>query len=260
MEEALRLLRRVREILSSLRIAQFMEEEGFPRPMLFLLGVLLIFGLLNCVLGYRLLRFWMMLIGLMVGAGVGFGLCWYRGIPQESRKTYILAMLVAGFGVAAVTFLYYKIGIFIMVAALGIVLSIYIILPNSSAMFYLCLLLGIGLGLLALRFDREIIIFTTSLFGGALSGYCLSKLLTLEEVPYGIAMAGALGFLGMLIQLVANPGKKRDEEEEPRREKSLRPDRNVRQENDDFYEKYLDGEDVFDAGTVPRRRQRGGRR
>ena len=256
MEEALRLLRRVREILSSLRITQFMEEGGFPRAMLLLLGALLFFGLLNCLLGYRLLRFWMMLIGLLVGAGLGFGLCWYRGISTESRRTYMLAMLVAGFGVAAVTFLYYKVGIFIMVAALGIVLSIYIILPNSSAMFYLCLLHGIGLGLLALRFDREIIIFTTSLFGGALSGYCISKILSLEEVPYGIAMAGALGFLGMLIQLVANPGQKREEEEKPSREKRERPLRNVRQENDAFYEKYLDGEDVFDAGAVPRRRQR----
>ena len=34
-------------------------------------GVLLIFGILNCLLGYRLLRFWMMLGGFGVGAGIG---------------------------------------------------------------------------------------------------------------------------------------------------------------------------------------------
>lgn len=252
-EEVLQVLRRIRELLSGLRLRELLAGEGvFPRAGLFLFAALLVFGLVNCVLGYRLMRFWMMLIGLAVGAGLGYVLCRYVKIPPETRRTYLLAMLVAGFGVAAVTFLYYRAGIFLMVAALGIVLSIYVILPNSSAMFYLCLLLGIGLGLLALRFDREIIIFTTSLFGGALSGYCLSKILSLEEVPYGLAMAGALGFLGMLIQLVANPARAREEPREREQERSPRPDR---RENDAFYEKYLDGEDVFDARRVPRRKR-----
>ena len=31
--------------------------------------VLLIFGVINCILGYRLLRFWMMLCGFVIGAG-----------------------------------------------------------------------------------------------------------------------------------------------------------------------------------------------
>lgn len=35
--------------------------------------VLLIFGVINCILGYRLLRFWMMLCGFVIGAGIGFG-------------------------------------------------------------------------------------------------------------------------------------------------------------------------------------------
>lgn len=36
-------------------------------------AVLLIFGVINCILGYRLLRFWMMLCGFVIGAGIGFG-------------------------------------------------------------------------------------------------------------------------------------------------------------------------------------------
>jgi len=32
--------------------------------------VLLIFGVINCILGYRLLRFWMMLGGFLVGGGL----------------------------------------------------------------------------------------------------------------------------------------------------------------------------------------------
>ena len=36
-----------------------------------LFGVVLVFGIMNCVLGYRLLRFWMMIFGFLIGAGIG---------------------------------------------------------------------------------------------------------------------------------------------------------------------------------------------
>ena len=35
-------------------------------------GIVLVFGLVNCILGYRLLRFWMMIFGFLMGAGAGF--------------------------------------------------------------------------------------------------------------------------------------------------------------------------------------------
>lgn len=35
-----------------------------------LFGVVLVFGIMNCVLGYRLLRFWMMIFGFLIGAGI----------------------------------------------------------------------------------------------------------------------------------------------------------------------------------------------
>ena len=41
--------------------------------------VLLIFGVINCILGYRLLRFWMMLCGFVIGAGIGFGAAYTGG-------------------------------------------------------------------------------------------------------------------------------------------------------------------------------------
>ena len=34
-------------------------------------GLVLVFGLMNCILGYRMLRFWMMLFGFLIGAGIG---------------------------------------------------------------------------------------------------------------------------------------------------------------------------------------------
>ena len=47
-----------------------MEQIG--QLMMIVYGVLCVFGLLNCILGYRILRFWMMIFGFLMGAGAGF--------------------------------------------------------------------------------------------------------------------------------------------------------------------------------------------
>ena len=38
--------------------------EQISQLMVIVYGVLCVFGLLNCILGYRILRFWMMIFGL----------------------------------------------------------------------------------------------------------------------------------------------------------------------------------------------------
>ena len=39
----------------------FMDSDLVNRFMMVIFAVILVFGVLNCILGYRLLRFWMML-------------------------------------------------------------------------------------------------------------------------------------------------------------------------------------------------------
>ena len=48
--------------------------------------VLLIFGVINCILGYRLLRFWMMLCGFVIGAGIGFGAAYTGGVTEKEYQ------------------------------------------------------------------------------------------------------------------------------------------------------------------------------
>ena len=50
--------------------------------------VLLIFGVINCILGYRLLRFWMMLCGFVIGAGIGFGAAYTGGVTEKYMYTF----------------------------------------------------------------------------------------------------------------------------------------------------------------------------
>lgn len=202
-----------------------------------LFGVLLVFGIINCILGYRLLRFWMMLFGFGIGAGLGlFGA--YRSGTEE-KTIYIAAMAAAGVALAIVAFLIFKAGIFILGAGLGLTLSIYLIHPTSSFTFFVCLLIGVGLGVVAMRYEREVIIVGTSLLGGVLTGVSLAKLGGMAEIPYGIGMSAGAAILGTLIQFALNKPKYDDDEDEYEDEDDRRPRRKRELTDED----YLDAED-----------------
>ena len=189
--------------------------------MIIVFGIVFVFGLTNCILGYRLLRFWMMIFGFCIGAGIGFFLV-YR-IDTEEKAYYMAAMLGIGVVMAVLAFMIYRAGIFILGAGLGLFLSIYLIHPTSSFSFFLCILIGVGIGVLALRYDREVIIVGTSFLGGVTAGLSLAKLLAMDQIPYGILFGAAFAILGMLIQFAINKpraAKATRREEQPDRRSS----------------------------------------
>ena len=141
--------------------------------------VLLIFGVINCILGYRLLRFWMMLCGFVIGAGIGFGAAYTGGVTE--KYMYAVFMVGAGVLLAVIAFVSYKIGIFILGAGIGIGLGIYVFHPTTSLVFFFCLLLGVGLGVLAMKQAREVLIIGTSLLGGAMAGFSAAKMMTRKK-------------------------------------------------------------------------------
>lgn len=165
-------------------------------------AILLVFGAVNCVLGYRLLRFWMMLFGFVIGAGIGFGAAFSMG--ARDRIVFIAAAAGVGLVLAVIAFLSYKVGIFVLGAGLGISVGVYVLHPTSSLVFFLCILAGVLLGSLAMKWAREVIIVGTSFMGGAMAGVSAAKLGGLADIPYGILLSVAFAFLGMLIQFAAN--------------------------------------------------------
>ena len=211
-------------------------------------GIVFVFGLTNCILGYRLLRFWMMIFGFCIGAGIGFFLV-YR-IDTEEKAYYMAAMLGIGVVMAVLAFMIYRAGIFILGAGLGLFLSIYLIHPTSSFSFFLCILIGVGIGVLALRYDREVIIVGTSFLGGVTAGLSLAKLLAMDQIPYGILFGAAFAILGMLIQFaITKPraAKATRREEQPDRrssEERIKKKEVLEDEADqeDLEEKYLEEE------------------
>jgi len=249
-------LRRLLEMIERVRTMQITSKMH-----LLIFAALLVFGLLNCVLGYRLLRFWVMLFGFVAGALGGYFIV--RHLQVQEKIYYLGAMIGLGIIVAVVAFLIYKAGIFLLAAVLGVTASIYFLRPTSSAVFFLCLLIGAVLGFLSVKFSKEVIISATSLMGGAIAGLSLGKLGALPEIPYGLGMAAGFAVLGMLVQFVTNKTEEDDEDDEEEEEEQEPAKRNHSADSVDFrlpgrYDDTDDAfdEDVFDAQETNSRRNR----
>lgn len=239
----------------------FMDSDLVNRFMMVIFAVILVFGVLNCILGYRLLRFWMMLGGFLVGGGLALVVVHTMGIQEKS--TMLIAALAAGVVFAVIAFLIYKAGVFILAAGIGWAASIYFLHPTSSAVFFACILIGVALGSMAVKYCREVLIVATSLIGGIMAGVSLAQLGNLADIPYGLGMSVGFAVLGMLIQFAINkPVSEEDEEtvgEESteqiyRRNQDLRQDQSFEQSQDRDME-----ESIYARGQKGQARKNGKR-
>lgn len=203
-----------------------LDSNLMDRFMMGIFAVILVFGILNCILGYRLLRFWMMLGGFLVGAGLAF--VTVHGMGVEEKTTWMAAMVTTGIIFAVIAFLIYKAGVFILAAGIGWTLSIYFLHPTTSAVFFACVLIGVALGTMAVKYCREVLIVATSLIGGLMSGISAAKLGNLADIPYGLGMSVGFAILGILIQLAIN--KPQVEEDEMDEEEEMEDERTVKYE------------------------------
>ena len=199
------------------------------------------FGFLNCILGYRLLRFWIMLCGFVTGAAISVWVVHSMDMGMTSNYVYLGAGLAGGIVLSIFVFLIYKVGLFILGTGIGITLSVYILNPKESSVFFLCILAGIGVGMLGLRFAKGVIIIGTSFLGGIMAGFSLAKLGQLSEFPYGVALSAGFIALGLLVQFTINKTKEVEEEEEP---KEIAPEwEEMEEELTNEYEELLAWED-----------------
>ena len=102
--------------------------------------------------------------------------------------------------------------------------------------------------MLALRYEREVIIVGTSVLGGILSGFATAKLSKMDEIPFGIIFSVGFALIGMLIQFALNKPKDDeddadDEEEENRFGNSQEAMRASREQRRKRLEEYDQDED-----------------
>ena len=65
-------------------MGNLLDSDLVNRFMMAIFAVILVFGILNCILGYRLLRFWMMVGGFLVGGGLALIIVRTMGTQEKS--------------------------------------------------------------------------------------------------------------------------------------------------------------------------------
>ena len=172
----------------------------------FLLTVSLIAGLFQCFFGYRFVKFWITLIGFILGFAAGLGV---SSLFIESRVIRYAVCVAAGMLIGFLSFKLYKAGVFIFIGLIGALicaaalysseLPYYIILPVCLIVFIVC-------GILAVKFQKPVIIVITSVSGAAVTSRALTSMVDeLGSVSY-YPLLVFLGFAaaGILLQFISN--------------------------------------------------------
>ncbi len=169
----------------------------------------LILSLVGCFFGYRLIRMFMALTcypaGVLLGYALGVRVVHLEGIPLSAFSQLL------GIALVILSFLIYKIGIFLLVFVLTFAASASLIPLTGNVQFFLCTAVGFACGMFALRHIREMIIIMTASVCGISSGGLLVTLgerMQIEELAGLSSVAASIAFaaLGLLIQFVSTGG------------------------------------------------------
>ena len=174
------------------------------------LALSLVFWILECYFGYSMLRFFISVLGFLIGAGIGF----YAGSRffEQNTYTYIAAAVLG----IALSLLSYKVYLAITFLFNGIVsaLIVYSLLSATSlppaAVIGISLAVLIAVGYFSVKYTKTLVIILTAAAGGLGAAHALTKLaesLGKSMLPYPILAAVLVGS-GMLLQFLLNKGRK----------------------------------------------------
>ena len=125
------------------------------------------FGLLNCFFGYRVFRFLLGLYGLIFGAAVGGILA--SNLADGQILWVIVGAAAGGLVGAALFTLLYFVGVFLVGAAGGVSLAIFIggVLGMEMPLLVI-IIVALVVGIIALILQRSVLILATAFWGARL--------------------------------------------------------------------------------------------
>ena len=175
-----------------------------------MLVITMIFAILQCFLGYRLLKVWVAIIGFIIGFLLGLIITMAVGSNIPAWLPFVIG-IGAGIVMALVAYKLYLVGVFIYAALLvfGLVYQI----PVSGKNWQIVLLVaaiaaGIAAGILAVRFSRPLIILFSAVGGAgnftvALAG--LVPAISSNQIAFWGILA-AMALVGFIIQMTTTRG------------------------------------------------------
>ncbi|MDD3402529.1 MAG: hypothetical protein PHQ72_04110 [Hespellia sp.] len=165
----------------------------------------LVFALLNCFFGLKMIKIWTAILGLLIGFGVGFGVAAHFG----AETMIALAVgAVAGIVLAILGFWLYLAGVFVICWLMSFGTIISFTGTDNMIAVIIAIVAGLVVALVALKFVEPIIIFVTGLQGGFSAGSAICVLASVPGTytPYIIGVI--LAILGIVVQFIMESRKK----------------------------------------------------
>ena len=172
--------------------------------------VTILVGAVICFLGYKLVKVWITLGGALIGFLGG-----YYITSMYSKNTLVAAVvaILAAIIMGMIAYNVYLIGVFLLCGIIGLCLSSMLIQPNSSMMFFICVIIGVAAGALGMKFVKPMVILSTSFQGGLAMATGIVALTKLNNDVFHAGIGIAIGLFGCLLQfLVAGHKEKKDKE------------------------------------------------
>lgn len=176
-------------------------------PLLMLME--LMFSVLNCFCGYKMLKFWVAACGFMIGAVGGF----FVVSRFSADRTVVFGTAVAvGLVAGLLAYEVYLVGVFflgwLMTVSVVIVLERSLEISDKEKLIVLAagVVLGIVVGVLIVLFARPSIIILTGISGGISAAATVFSFLETEQPVMIVAAAGiVLAAIGIFVQFKTTP-------------------------------------------------------
>ena len=162
------------------------------------------FALLQCFLGYRLLKVWVTVIGFLVGFALGFGISSVL-IKGEAYLPAVIG-LVAGILLGLIAFKLYLAGVFVFCGFIAFAAVRTIPLPDEQVWNIVLMVLAVAAfvvaGVLAVKFSRPCIIAITAVSGAFNAVHSLKTPIPVLGSNYalGLVVTLVIAALGIAVQ------------------------------------------------------------
>jgi hypothetical protein len=144
----------------------------------------LLWGLLNCFLGYPLFRLILVFSAVAVGAVLGAELAeWLREAP--TRGDYVIACGTLIVLSALLAWFFYRLGEALLVG--GLVAGGLAMLTESPAGTALAISLGVAMAVMTFLYMRPLLVLLTAVGGGFSAVFTMADLLTGQQMSQGHA-------------------------------------------------------------------------
>ena len=167
--------------------------------------VTVVIGLVIAIFGLKLIRVLSALVGLLLGAGIGFVI----GIALNLDKTPMIVLVGVGAVILCILMaVLKKFGIFFLIFFYSLGTLFMLLKPTSLILVVICLVASVILAVLAVLFTDLLVILITGITGGVEAGMALPVLFGMGgNVWIGYALSAAFLVIGCVIQTMMHSRK-----------------------------------------------------